>query len=295
MNEKNRSAVGCRIGFCVLHGLFPEIVAVTEFSNHSVILKRNFNLTLHFSVAARLFLPDGENNESFSVCAFELRFSLTTIIFWLCLAQVISITLYDLFIICDKKQENSVREKFNILKKHPFHKTYLCYSLQKQHRGFLKMKRLWAPWRMEYILKMKQDECFLCEIIKSDDDETNLVLLRGETSLLLMNRYPYNNGHLMVAPYRHVAALEAMNEVELLDMMRLASDACAALRKIVCAEGFNVGLNLGAAAGAGLKDHVHLHIVPRWSGDTNFMPVIADSKVIPQSLDQLCAELRRTL
>lgn len=148
------------------------------------------------------------------------------------------------------------------------------------------MEYLWAPWRMEYILEDKHPGCFLCDIVHGSDDRRNLVLLRGEHCLLVMNRYPYNNGHLMAAPYRHVDSLEAMSEAELLDMLRLASTGCTALRRAVHAGGFNVGFNLGAAAGAGLKDHVHAHIVPRWEGDTNFMPVISDVKVIPQSLDE---------
>ena len=148
---------------------------------------------------------------------------------------------------------------------------------------------------MEYILKDREGGCFLCDAVHGSDDRGNLVLRRCEHGMLLMNRYPYNNGHLMIAPYRHVDSLEAMNEQELLEMMRMAATACATLRKAISADGFNVGLNLGASAGAGLKDHVHLHVVPRWEGDTNFMPVISDAKVIPQSLDDLWVDLSNAL
>lgn len=154
------------------------------------------------------------------------------------------------------------------------------------------MERLWAPWRMEYIQGNKSGGCFLCDIVNSGDDRGQLVLQRGCLCILLMNRYPYNNGHLMVAPARHVDTLEAMKRDELVEMIGMTSSACAILRKAVHADGFNVGLNLGSAAGAGLKDHVHMHIVPRWDGDTNFMPVIADTKIIPQSLLDLWNELR---
>ncbi len=154
------------------------------------------------------------------------------------------------------------------------------------------MERLWAPWRMEYILRNKQGGCFICDIVGNDDDRGNLVLRRGERCLMLMNRFPYNNGHLMVAPARHVDTLEAMEQDELIEMIMMTREACLMLRGIVHADGFNTGLNLGSAAGAGLKDHVHMHIVPRWEGDTNFMPAIADVKVMPQSLDDLWSELR---
>ncbi|MBU4200485.1 MAG: HIT domain-containing protein [Verrucomicrobia bacterium] len=157
------------------------------------------------------------------------------------------------------------------------------------------MERLWAPWRMDYILKSREPGCFLCEIAQSGEDQKNLVLRRGEVCLLVMNRYPYNNGHLMVAPYRHVDSLEAMDDKERLEMMTLSSLACTALKKAAHPDGFNIGINLGVTAGAGLKDHIHLHIVPRWEGDTNFMPVIAEVKVIPQSLDALWRQLGEVL
>jgi len=157
------------------------------------------------------------------------------------------------------------------------------------------MKRLWAPWRMKYILKSREKGCFLCDIIQAREDRKNLVLRRGKVCLLVLNRYPYNNGHLMVAPYRHVDTLQAMNDAERSELLALAAASCVALKKAVHPDGFNIGINLGATAGAGLKDHLHLHIVPRWEGDTNFMPVIAGIKVIPQSLDALWRQLRKVL
>ncbi len=157
------------------------------------------------------------------------------------------------------------------------------------------MQRLWAPWRMEYISGLRQAGCFLCEAFQSDRDEEHLIVRRGETCALIMNRYPYNNGHLMVAPYRHVAALADMQPAELTELMEMAAMASRLLTRVINAQGFNFGVNQGAAAGAGLKDHLHLHVVPRWDGDTNFMPVLAEVKVVPQPLTELFALLCKDL
>ncbi|MDO9543334.1 MAG: HIT domain-containing protein [Kiritimatiellia bacterium] len=157
------------------------------------------------------------------------------------------------------------------------------------------MKRIWAPWRMEYILNYRQAGCFLCDICQDDKDEQSLVLKRGKSSFLLLNKYPYNNGHLLIAPYRHIDSLESMAEPEMTEMMQMASSACKILRASMHPDGFNLGLNIGAAAGAGLKDHIHLHIVPRWEGDTNFMPVLGEVKIIPQPLDELWRKLRKEI
>ena len=150
------------------------------------------------------------------------------------------------------------------------------------------MKRIWAPWRIEYILKSKEPGCFLCDMFHADAaaDRENLLLKRGETCAVVMNRYPYNNGHLMVAPYRHVENVEQLDARERAEMMDLIALCTDILTKTMAPDGFNVGINLGEAAGAGLKDHVHTHIVPRWAGDTNFMPVLGETKVLPQSLDE---------
>ena len=157
------------------------------------------------------------------------------------------------------------------------------------------MKELWAPWRIEYFKKVKGKGCFLCKSIASSRDCDNLILKRGKTCVVLMNRYPYTSGHLMVAPIRHVATLEDMRPQELAEMMQLAQQATRALKKIARPHGFNIGVNIGEAAGAGLKDHIHLHIVPRWTGDTNFVTVMADIRIVPQALQELWKELRKVL
>ena len=147
------------------------------------------------------------------------------------------------------------------------------------------MKRpLWAPWRIEYIRGEKEDGCFLCRMFAEDTDRENLVLFRGKTCVISMNRYPYNSGHLMVSPIRHIAGLDELTAEEDKEFSELTRRAVAALRGALQPEGFNIGINLGAAAGAGLKDHLHRHIVPRWVGDTNFMPVIGDTHVVPEAL-----------
>jgi len=155
------------------------------------------------------------------------------------------------------------------------------------------MDRLWAPWRMEFIRAAKGPGCFLCEAVAApvSEDRRNLLLLRSGPAFVIMNRFPYNNGHLMVAPTRHEGRLEALREEELAELVRLARLSVRALSAEMRAEGFNIGLNLGRAAGAGVADHLHLHVVPRWLGDTNFMPVIADCHVIPQALDELYGRL----
>ncbi|MFH0953939.1 MAG: HIT domain-containing protein [Verrucomicrobiota bacterium] len=156
------------------------------------------------------------------------------------------------------------------------------------------MKEIWAPWRVEYFTK-KQKGCFLCKAFRSRKDRENHVLKRGKTCAIIINRYPYTGGHLMVAPYRHVASLEHMNPREHAEMMKLTIEATAALRKSIHPHGFNIGINIGAAAGAGLKDHVHMHIVPRWTGDTNFITVMADVRIVPQSLLDLWDQLRKVI
>ena len=155
------------------------------------------------------------------------------------------------------------------------------------------MERLWAPWRLDYVGRQdKEDVCFLCEAARSADDEQHLVLYRGETCFAILNRFPYNNGHLMVAPKAHKSSLAELTEQERLEHLDMIVRCQAGLTKAVRPAGFNVGLNLGAAAGAGVVGHMHWHIVPRWDGDTNFMPVLADTKVIPQALSQLYRMLR---
>ncbi|MBW1973663.1 MAG: HIT family hydrolase [Deltaproteobacteria bacterium] len=148
------------------------------------------------------------------------------------------------------------------------------------------MKRLWAPWRMEYILKEKDDVCIFCESFAEKKDRETLILFRGESSFIIMNRYPYNNGHLMVAPIRHIANLEDLSEKEKASIFSLIQLSIVCLKKALKPEGFNIGMNLGRIAGAGIEDHLHFHIVPRWAGDTNFMPVLSEVRVMPQLLQE---------
>jgi ATP adenylyltransferase len=143
---------------------------------------------------------------------------------------------------------------------------------------------LWAPWRMEYILREEEAGCIFCVKPGEANDRENLILHRGETCFVIMNRYPYNNGHLMVVPFRHVAHLADLNGDERLEMMSLTADCVNALSAAIRAQGFNIGMNLGAIAGAGIDDHLHMHVVPRWEADTNFMPVIGHTKVVSEGL-----------
>lgn len=148
------------------------------------------------------------------------------------------------------------------------------------------MKRLWSPWRIKYILSPKSQNCVLCEKMADNRDRENYILYRSSKGCIMLNLYPYNSGHLMVVPLKHVPSLEQLNQEELLDLMNLTVKGIEALRSALKPEGFNIGINIGKAAGAGIEDHVHIHIVPRWEGDTNFMAVMAETKVIPELLDQ---------
>lgn len=162
---------------------------------------------------------------------------------------------------------------------------------------------LWAPWRLNYIVNAvdkdvadePKDGCFLCRYRDDVRDAENHVVDRSEHSLIVLNRFPYNNGHLLIAPREHKAALDELGDAELLDLQVQLRRMVKLLSLVMGAEGFNVGLNLGRVAGAGLPGHLHWHIVPRWNGDVNFMPAIADTKVIPQSLDALYQLLRNDL
>jgi ATP adenylyltransferase len=153
------------------------------------------------------------------------------------------------------------------------------------------VKHLWAPWRLEYI-KSADDEpgCVFCAAVTGDDEE-RLVIHRGRRAIALLNKYPYSSGHFMVAPIRHIGEYDELAEDEVLELHRLASAGMGALAQLYAPQGYNLGWNLGRIAGAGVVDHVHLHVVPRWAGDTNFMPVLAEVKVLPEHL----AETRRRL
>lgn len=155
-------------------------------------------------------------------------------------------------------------------------------------------QNLWAPWRMEYIRSLSgpQEGCFLCAgWEESDRDKEHLVLWRGKHSFAILNRYPYTGGHCLIAPAAHEAALEALSPACLLEMMELVRDLERCLREALHPHGFNVGINIGRCAGAGLPDHVHMHIVPRWDGDTNFMPVFGNVHVVPDYLENIRREI----
>jgi len=149
-------------------------------------------------------------------------------------------------------------------------------------------EKLWAPWRMKYIDGVDgthDDGCIFCDKPATDEDKDNFIVFRGETCFVIMNIFPYNNGHLMVVPYSHVSSIEELGQEERLELMNVIDIAICAIKKIMRPDGFNVGMNLGRPAGAGIDDHIHMHIVPRWNGDTNFMPIIGSAKVICESLE----------
>ena len=154
-----------------------------------------------------------------------------------------------------------------------------------------RMDHLWAPWRLSYVAAAKDpsqpEPCFICRGLASDDDRNNLIVLRTPLSVVLLNRFPYNNGHLLISPRAHKARLDDLTQDEQLETMETLRRMVRALDGLMHPDGYNIGINLGAAAGAGVPGHLHWHVVPRWNGDTNFMPILADTKVIVQSLDTL--------
>ena len=154
------------------------------------------------------------------------------------------------------------------------------------------MQQMWTPWRMAYIRREKRPGCIFCQMLEAGDDAAQFILHRSELAFLVLNKYPYNNGHLMAVPYRHVDTLEALASEEAVGMMGEAALGIRALRRTSNPEGFNIGVNIGKIAGAGVIDHVHTHVVPRWGGDTNFMPVLADVRLIPQNLNETYTELK---
>jgi ATP adenylyltransferase len=161
------------------------------------------------------------------------------------------------------------------------------------------MDQLWAPWRLSYVVTAKAptaaDPCFICQGLAADNDRENLVALRTPLSAVFLNRFPYNNGHLLVAPRTHKGRLDELTSAELLETMETLRRMVGVLDGVMKPAGYNIGLNLGHTAGAGLPGHLHWHIVPRWNGDTNFMPVLADVKVIVQSLEALYDLIRSRL
>jgi len=160
------------------------------------------------------------------------------------------------------------------------------------------MDTLHAPWRIQYILAPKSppsDTSLFVQIARSSEDEKNLVIARGRSCFAMLNAYPYTAGHLLIVPYRQCADLGELADNELTELMRLTCRCQEALKRLMKPDGFNIGLNLGKVAGAGIAEHLHIHIVPRWLGDTNFMPVLGQTTVLPQALNELAAQLRSTL
>lgn len=153
-------------------------------------------------------------------------------------------------------------------------------------------EQLWTPWRMDYINEGNPPGCVLCHAGAGDDDEKNLVVYRGKSCFVLMNLFPYNPGHVMVTPFEHGADLGALSDETRNELFALGTLATKAIAESMTPQGFNMGMNLGSVAGAGIADHLHLHVVPRWGGDTNFMPVLADTKVLPETIPTTLRKLR---
>lgn len=154
------------------------------------------------------------------------------------------------------------------------------------------MKQLWAPWRIDYILGPKPNECVFCLPQTANEDEERLILYRGKQCFVIMNKFPYNNGHIMVCPYRHVMFLEDLTEEESAEMMHLLQRCAVILKHHFNCEGINIGLNQGQAAGAGIREHLHFHLVPRWNGDSSFMAVMDEVRTLPQALNETWQSLK---
>ncbi len=157
------------------------------------------------------------------------------------------------------------------------------------------MQRLWTPWRMEYLVSDKKTDCIFCAALKQANDRETFIVYRGEHTFVMLNKYPYNNGHLMVVPYQHSADLSSLGAETQAELMRTIGHSIQWLQAASKPEGFNVGMNLGKVAGAGVADHLHFHVVPRWVGDTNFMTISAETRVIAEWLDDTWTRLRRVI
>ena len=157
------------------------------------------------------------------------------------------------------------------------------------------MERIWAPWRIEYIEKPKEGGCILCQKPRENNDEANFILYRGQSNFIILNAFPYNPGHLMVVPYRHITNLQDLTDDEAKEHLDVVKRAVKLLTEVLKPAGFNIGLNIGKIAGAGIKHHLHTHIVPRWQGDVNFMPVLSDTRVISEALAATYKKLRARL
>ncbi len=155
------------------------------------------------------------------------------------------------------------------------------------------MENLWAPWRIKYIESVDDSQgCIFCDKWEENKDKENLILKRGKVVYVIMNLFPYNNGHLMIVPKRHTSHIGDLSDDEKLEMFKLMEMSLSTLQEALNPQGFNLGMNIGRVAGAGIEEHVHLHIVPRWKGDTNFMPIIGDTKVISEGLEETYRRLR---
>ena len=158
-----------------------------------------------------------------------------------------------------------------------------------------RVQRIWAPWRLEYVKdasKDKESECIFCEALDAGDDDANLIIRRGERAFVILNKYPYTNGHLLIAPHEHVAEFQRLDDETMAEIMSLAQQGMNALETSYAPHGYNVGFNQGRVAGAGVEHHIHMHVVPRWGCDTNFMPVLGDTRVMNQTLEDTYATVR---
>ena len=156
------------------------------------------------------------------------------------------------------------------------------------------MNHLFATWRMDYIAAPRHEGCIFCDFPAEGRDKERYILDRGVDCFVILNVYPYNPGHMMVAPYRHTNVYESLTVEEHLEMSRLTAEGIRTLKRVMSPDGFNIGMNLGKTAGAGFADHLHLHVVPRWNGDNNFMPVLTDTRVVPESLDATYNKLKES-
>lgn len=157
------------------------------------------------------------------------------------------------------------------------------------------MDKLWAPWRIKYVNQKKIKGCIFCNALKENKDTKNFIVLRSQHCFAILNIFPYNNGHVMIVPNRHLKSLENLKEEEVLNINKVLLKVKSALTELLNPSGFNIGINIGKVAGAGIANHIHTHIVPRWIGDINYMPTLANTKVIPQSLSELHTKLKKAL
>lgn len=153
-------------------------------------------------------------------------------------------------------------------------------------------KSLYAPWRISYILANKIKGCLFCNVIKEKRDKNNLIIERSKYCFVMLNKFPYNNGHIMIVPFKHKSKIEDLNDSTISDMFKMIKKYIVKMKKVMRADAFNIGINIGKFAGAGIADHLHLHIVPRWAGDNNFMPVIGKTKIISESFDSVYKKLK---